>query len=157
MEEKVQKAAVSVATAFDRRRFLHRAGQSLFYAFAFSLARGASLAFGHESCSQPTGPCCPTKCGPSPCCGTSCSTNGCSCNGTTCLSPCSRPGTWGGHGCWSCTDQIQCKTTTCCDCDNSSGVRCICAKVQGICLNGGNGEVLWENGGPVAATSGTAA
>jgi hypothetical protein len=136
--------SVPFATTMERRRFLRKIGNSLFYGAA-AVATGRGFKFLLSNPVGPDaaqGPCCPVGCGPSPCCATSCCDKNCcqtgkgsdTCvnNGSTCLGK-----TYGDYhttGCWT---YVYTKTlgtaVTCCDCktNNTSGCtnsinRCIC-------------------------------
>lgn len=132
--------SVVLAEKIERRQFLRRLSGSLFYGF-LGVSTGTASLFGFlANPAAAAGACCPSCCGPSPCCNTSCcnkpcctvGSKNCANNGQTCLG---FSGTWSGTSCWTCVDNVQCRTTTCCDCktnnqtgcSNPNGInRCIC-------------------------------
>lgn len=151
IDKTVEKAAIKTATTLDRKRFIHRAGQSAFMGLALYMARGPSVAaaavMNSGVCNEPLGCGCPAYCGPSNCC-VSCSSL-CTCSGTTCTGGCTAYNDWGtGQNCWTCVDTIDCRTTTCCDCHTTGSTHCICSQVINAC-DAENAVVVWENGGPV--------
>lgn len=139
--------SVLLAEKIERRQFLRRLSGSLFYGF-LAASTGTSSIFGFLAApAAADGACCPACCGPSPCCNTSCcskpccelGTKDCLLNHDTCLG---FSKTWGGTSCWTCVDNVQCRTTTCCDCTTNSqagcphpnGVnRCVCFQQRPLC------------------------
>ena len=134
--------SVPFATTMERRRFLRKIGNSLFYgAAAVATGRGFKFLLSSAAVSPDSGACCPVGCGPSPCCSTTCCDKNCcktgkgsdTCinNGSTCLGPDYRDYT---SGCWTYVYTSYLGTAvTCCDCktNNTSGCtnsinRCIC-------------------------------
>jgi hypothetical protein len=148
----VLPGAERLAVVIERRSFLRRLGNTLFYSAVASSAGALSLStILADPAAAQTGACCPSCCGPSPCCGTSC-----------CGADCCRPrdqwdtggpckdstsgqcrGKWTGTGgyndaCWCCFVGGSPPYRKCCDCKIASGCggrsHCICHKrVQSLC------------------------
>lgn len=142
MEEQKSQlpGAAFLARRIDRRRFLRKLGESLFYGMVAVASGAVSLSTFLADPAYAAGACCPSCCGPSPCCETNCCSKPCCqsspyrwrClnNGSTCLGY--DYGTY-SDACWSCSSGDN--TTHCCDCkiNNESGCsnpyatnRCIC-------------------------------
>jgi hypothetical protein len=151
-EEKPLPGSLFLAKQIERRRFLRKGANLVFYGLAATAAGSVSLGTFLTKPAVATQNCCGSACcGPSPCCNTSCcnkpcctysQSSTCKNNGGTCQGFDTR------HypsACWSCViGPPTCTTTTCCDCltNNETGCqntyasnRCICYKVQNICLS----------------------
>lgn len=141
-----------LASFIERRRFLRKTANTIFYSIMTTAVAGFSLGGLLSDPAQATGGgCgCPTNncCGPSPCCNTSCcNKNCCSPNSSTCNhnANCDGEDTSSPYNstCWSCTSMVGCQTTTCCDCktlgsmancSNPLGIhRCICYQIRHQC------------------------
>jgi len=138
--------AERLAVVIERRSFLRRVGNALFYGGVASATGMISLSTFLADPAAAAGPCCPTCCGPSPCCETSC-----------CGAQCCRPrdqwasggpckdttsgqcrgkytGAW-ADACWCCNVGGSPPYRKCCDCKIASGCggisHCICHKRVG--------------------------
>jgi hypothetical protein len=138
--------AVRLVKGMERRRFLRKTANTLFYGLAATAAGEVGLLTFLTSPAQATGACCAFSCcGPSPCCGTSCCNKDCcgsnaTCknNGSTCLGQDFREYPSSSTGCWSCSACPH--SFVCCDCktNNTSGCsnftnRCICEETVNFC------------------------
>jgi hypothetical protein len=135
-----QAAQAALARGIERRQFLRKAANAVFYGFVAVSAGSVSFFTFLTDPAQAAGACCPPCCSPSPCCETSCCSKNC------CDSPPNRHrcldnaacngydyGEYSDDACWSCLQGVV--LTTCCDCKtvDESGCsnpyatnRCIC-------------------------------
>ena len=126
--------ATLLATKLERRKFLRRSANTLFYGTILTstgvMSLGTFLTSPAEA-QSPTGPCCPSNCGGSPCCNTDpCCNKPCCSTGqsTSCAS--TKDGACQGmdrrdyaSSCWS-HPALKGYTLTCCDCLIDSQVGC---------------------------------
>lgn len=126
--------ATWLATQVERRSFLRKSANTLFYGAVATSAGALSLGTFLADPVGATGPCCPTSCcGPSPCCGTACCNKNC-CNARgQCKGTGNRCG-WDYRSyesaCWSCGSTHGWR---CCDCKTNSTTGCANTVNQCIC------------------------
>jgi hypothetical protein len=134
-----------LAIRIERRRFLRRTANALFYGAVATAGGAVGLGTFLASPAQAAGGCCFSNCcGPSPCCSSSCcnkpccSGAACKNNGSSCLG---YDKTHYSNACWSCYVS-SCVVDVCCDCkiNNESGCpnpyatnRCICGERRRVC------------------------
>lgn len=153
LEPRPLPGAQFLAHKIERRRFLRKSANAIFYGMVATAGGAVGLSTFLADPAAAAGACCPSCCGPSACCNSSCcnkpccsygTSTTCANNGSTCLGV--DANTWPGstpNNCWSCTDAQACRTTICCDCktNNRTGCpnpnghnRCICWRSINACF-----------------------